>query len=107
MVGLGFAAELLGVQVVVMPAGSEQFLVRAHLGDLPVVDEDDAVGALDGGQPVGDDEAGASLHQSIHPLLDERFGQGVDRAGGFIHDEDLRLGQDCPGQADELLLPDG
>ena len=45
------------------------------------------------------------LHQGFHPLLDQRLGQRIHRAGGFIHDEDLRVGQDRPRQADQLLLP--
>jgi hypothetical protein len=51
---------LLRVQVVVVPALAQQLAVRADLGDAAALDDQDAVGALDGRQPVGDDEAGAA-----------------------------------------------
>ena len=74
---------------------------------LPFLDHQDAVGALDRREPVGDDEARAALHQRLHALLDQRLGERVHRAGRLVHDEDLRLGQHRARQADELLLPDG
>ena len=46
----------------------------------------------------------ASGHQRIHPLLDQRLGQRVHAARRLVHDEDVRLGQHGPRQADQLLL---
>ena len=46
------------------------------------------------------------LHQGFHAFLDQRFGQRIHRTGGFIHDKDFRVGQDCPRQADQLFLTD-
>ena len=46
-----------------------------------------------------DKVAKAVVHQGLHAFLDEGFGQRVDGAGGLVHDEDLGLGQNCPGQA--------
>src|SRR3972149_7603264 len=56
---------------------------------------------------MGGEEGGAAGGERLHPLLDEGLREGVDRAGRLIHDEDLRLGQNGPGKADQLLLADG
>ena len=34
-----------------------------------------------------DDNTRTTIHQVIHPLLDEFFGDGIDRTGCLIHDE--------------------
>ena len=46
-------AELAGVQPVIVPPGAQQFGVRAHLRDAPVLDDQDAVGRLDGARAGG------------------------------------------------------
>ena len=58
---------------------------------------EDDVGAPDGRQAVGDDEARAVLHELGHGLLDEHLGARVDRARGLVEDEDLGVGQERPG----------
>ncbi len=77
------------------------------LDDGPVVHHQDGVRPADGGEAVGDDEAGAILHQLGHGLLDEHLGAGVDRTGGLVEDEDLRVGQEGPRDGEQLLLPLG
>ena len=71
------------------------------------VDDDDLIGVSDGREAVGDDEAGAPFHQLVESLLDLHLGAGVDRAGGLVKDEDSRIGQDRPGDGNELTLPLG
>ncbi len=46
-----------------------------------------------------------SVHQGIHGFLDQHLGTGIDRAGGLIQDEDLRVGEDGAGNGQQLLLP--
>ena len=48
-------------------------------GDPAVAEDDDAVGAADGGEAVGDDEGGAAEGQAVEGFLDQGFGFGVDR----------------------------
>ncbi len=55
---------------------------------LSVFEDVDAVGILDGGETVGDDEGGACGHEVVERVLDELFGLGVHTGGGFIEDED-------------------
>jgi len=51
------------------------------------------------------DETGASAHQLVHAFLDQSFGQGIDRAGSFVHDKDIRISQQGACNTDELFLP--
>ena len=55
MVGSG---ELGVIQGGVEPARGQKLLMGTLLGDQTVPDHQDLVGVLDGGQAVGDDEAG-------------------------------------------------
>ena len=43
---------------------------------------------------MGDDEAGASLGQLVHRLLDQDLGAGVDAGGRLVQNHDLRVGDD-------------
>ena len=76
----------------------------ALLHDVAVLHHQDEVGVLDGGEPVGDDKAGAALHQVGHGVLDEVLGSGIHRGGGLIQNHDLVVGQDGPGDGQKLLL---
>src|SRR5437879_13661648 len=58
--GLG---ELQFVEPGVDAALREQLGVAADLGDAAALEHHDAVGALDGGEPVRDDDGGAPAHQ--------------------------------------------
>lgn len=49
----------------VVIAFGHQLVVRADFGDLTLTEHNDAVGMVDGAQPVCDDEARATLHQSM------------------------------------------
>ena len=40
---------------------------------------------------MGDDEASFALHQLVHGFLNEHFGTGVNRAGGFIQNGNTTL----------------
>src|SRR5262249_36237436 len=85
----------------------EELLVRADLDDLAAFEDDDAAGVPDGAQAVGDDEAGAALHEFEERALDERFALGIEVAGGFVEDQDARVGEDGAGDGDALLLAAG
>src|SRR5688572_22176222 len=77
------SAHALHLQRVETPVESvvgEQLVVTASLGDLPLVDHDDAVGVAHGGQTVGDDEHGAAAHEIGESLLHHELALGVEVA---------------------------
>ena len=52
--------------------------------NLSVFEYQDHISVSDGREAVGDDQAGASLHQLVETFLDKDFAAGVDIAGRFI-----------------------
>ncbi len=62
--------------------------MAALFDDVAVFHDQDDVCVFDGGETMGDDEAGASFHQVVHGFLDAEFGSGVYRAGCFIQNHD-------------------
>src|SRR5882672_7002397 len=99
------APELQVVEPAVHAVGGQQLPVRAPLHDPSFRHHDDEIGMLDGGEPVGDHEDGAMRHQPIDRFLHEALGLGVERAGGFVEDEDRWIAQQRPGNRDALPLP--
>jgi hypothetical protein len=104
---VGFEAVLSGIEVEVSAVELVELVVGAAFDDATVFDDEDLVGLADGGEAVGDDEGGASLHEEVEAGLDEGFGFGVEGAGGFVEDEDARVGEDGARDRDALALAAG
>ena len=100
-------AELHRVEVVVVALLAQQLGVGAPLDDLPVVQHHDLGRRLDGGEAVGDDEAGAPLHEHVQGPLDQLLGRGVHAGGGLVQDQDARVGDEGPGEGEQLALAPG
>jgi hypothetical protein len=95
------------VQPRVVAVQGQQLGVRAALDDAALVHHQDDVGALDGGQAVGDHQRGAAAHDAVERGLDVALGFGVERRGGFVEDEDRRVLQQRPGDGQALALAAG
>jgi hypothetical protein len=67
----------------------------------------DAVGLAHGGQAVGDDDHRAALADGLHVVLDDAFRLVVERAGGFVEDQDARVADQGAGDGDALALAAG
>ena len=52
------------------------------------VEDEDAVGVLDGAQAMGDDQGGAAAEQAVEGFADLEFGFGVHAGGGFVEDQE-------------------
>ena len=78
--------------------------MTAALGNTPALHHDDAVGMLDGGQPVCDHQRRASLHQGGQGRLHMLFGFAVQGRGGFIQQQDRRIFQQGAGNRQALAL---
>ena len=72
--------------------------------DAAGVDDEDLVGVLDRREAVGDHDRGAPGESDAERLLHERFGLGVEVAGGFVEDHDRRVLQQQPRDGEALLL---
>ena len=73
--------------------------MRSFFNNAAVAHHDNAVGLLDGSQAVGDDDAGPAVHQAFQCLLNQPFGFIIQRAGGFVEQQDGCVFQDgaCNG----------
>ena len=104
---VGFQAVLAGVEVVVAALHGVELVVVAALDDEAAFDDEDLVGAADGGEAVGDDEGGAADHELVEAGLNHGLGLGIERAGGFVEDEDAGLGEQGAGDGEALALAAG
>ena len=69
--------------------------------------DEDEIGALDGGEPVGDEDRGAAGDHAFEGGADAELGVRIDGAGGLVEDEDAGAVGEGAGEADELLLAGG
>ena len=84
--------KLTHVEVMVEALTGQQFIVRTLFDNFAVIDHQHLIGVADRAEAVGDDKAGASLHEAQERLLDARFGACIDAAGRFVQDQDARVG---------------
>jgi hypothetical protein len=61
----------------------EQRFVVALLNHSAIINDQDLIGVPDGAEAMGDDEAGATGHQTQKGRLNALLGAGVHAAGGL------------------------
>src|SRR6185437_11551981 len=86
-------AVLLLVQLAIAPAERDQFGVRSALHDLAVLEHEDLVRALDGGQSVGNDERGPATAERAQAVANQRFTLAVEAGGCLVENENSWIGQ--------------
>src|SRR5262249_25472017 len=86
--GLSSASNGLdAMQVGIAAAPGNQLLMGAVFDDRAVLDGEDAVGAAHGGEPVCDDQHGATLDDVAHVALDNALGLVVERRGRLVKNQ--------------------
>ncbi len=103
------ALKLTDIQVMIEPAPIEQFLVRAALDDLAVIDHDHLIGIADGAEAVA-----SALQGCYDQFLEERYGEdsGVDqflrfREVAVAGNEELGIGRQRARRELSILLVTG
>ena len=71
--------------------------------DASVFQHDNAVGLLNGREPMSNDQRGAVLRGIVQRLLHETFAGGIECAGGLVEQQDGRILQDRAGNRDALI----
>src|SRR5438552_4215278 len=102
-----FFQQLFLVQIRVITAASEQFVVRAALRDGAFDQDDDLVGVANGGGAVRNQNRGAALQDSAQAVEDALLGLGVDARERVVEDENARIADNGAGDGGALLLPTG
>ena len=88
-------------------AARHQLVVGTGVRDLSVLQHDDQVGVLHGSHALGDNQLGRFGDEGAETRADLRVRPGVHRAGAVVENQDLRLFQQRPGDAQPLLLAAG
>src|ERR1039458_4841300 len=86
--------ELKFVEFRISPAGPKQLCVGARFDNASLVQYHNEIGPLHGGEAVGDADRRAALHQLFERRLDDPLGFGIERAGGFVQDQNRRVLKD-------------
>ena len=89
------------------PAALDQLVERAGLDDPSVLKHQNARRIAHGGEPVGDDEGGAAFHDFVERQIDALLGHRIERAGGFVEDQDRRVLEQRAGDGEPLPLAAG
>ena len=81
-------SKLAGVKIVVVEVFLEhKRLMGALLHHITVIRHQDVINVLDGGQPVGDDEAGLVCHQGADRLLHLPLSVGGHVGGSLVQNQ--------------------
>src|SRR5579883_55782 len=105
--------QLLGlvldpVEGPVDPLPGQELVVGALLDEAALVEDEDSVGVLDGGQPVRDEDDGPPPEGRPQGAPDQRLRLAVHAARGLVEDdEDLWVEGEGARQREELLLSSG
>ncbi len=98
---------LSGHQLGIDSASGQQLTVRPALGQLAVLEHDDAMRAGHARQAVSDDERGAPALEPFERVVDEHLVLGVDAARRLVEHQDGRILEDGAGDGQPLPLPAG
>jgi hypothetical protein len=78
--------------------------VVAFFHHAALVEHDEPVHRRDGREAVGDGDHGLAFHQPVQAGLDGGFDLGVERAGGFVEQQDGRVLEHHARDGDALAL---
>ena len=93
------ALDQLGEETVLL----HELVVASAFHNPALIQRDNPVASLDGGQAVGDDDPRAV--ERIERIGHDLLRKVVERTGGLVHDEDARFAHDGPRNHQALLLP--
>ena len=79
----------------------------AYFDEVAVFQDEDAVGADDAGESVGDDKSSPALHEAVEGFLDEGLVLGVDAGECLVEDKDRGVLEEGPGDGYTLALATG
>jgi hypothetical protein len=79
--------------------------VRTALDDAASIENDDRVGVGNGREAVRDNQGRPALAQAREGLLDDQLRIGIERAGGFVENQDARVLENRAGDRQPLTFP--
>src|ERR1700761_8423589 len=82
----------------------DQFIESSAFDHLTVLEYQDTGRVADGGETMRDHEGGASLHHFVERGIELGLGHRIERAGGFVKDQDRRILEQCARNRQPLPL---
>ena len=79
------------MQARIRAVADQQISVRTLLHELPALEDENAIGVLNGGESVRDHEHGAPFEQPVDRFLHQPFALHVERRGGLVENENGRI----------------
>ena len=98
------AAALARPQFGIQSVLRQKFGMGALFDDVAFVQNDESVHGGDGGQAVGDGNHGFAVHHFVEAFLNRGFHFGIQRAGGFVEQQNRRVFQHDAGDGNSLAL---
>jgi hypothetical protein len=86
---------------------AQELGVGALFGNSAVVENEDALGSLQGGDPVGNEHNGAPWGDLPEGGTDGVLGCAVNRGESIVEHEDRAFPEQCAGKGYSLFLPAG
>ncbi len=86
------------------PVGGREVGARTLLDDATRLEHRDLLGALGGGEPVGDEDAGATADQPVGGADHPGLGDGVHAGGRLVEDDHAHVAHQQAGERHQLLL---
>src|SRR5438309_2511747 len=81
--------------------------MRALLPQPALVEHENAIGVLNGAEPMRNNQRGTATEQAVQGVADLQLGFGVHARSSFIKDEEAWIVRQRAGEIDELTLADG
>src|SRR5579862_447482 len=98
---------LPGVQIPVTAAERVKRFVRPALHDPAAFHYKNLICAANRRKPMRDHERRAPLHQVFEPFLNQGLGFRIQARGGFVQNQNPRIGENGPSDGDTLTLSAG
>src|SRR5262245_21841975 len=92
--------ELLAVHVVIQPILFHQAVMITCLPNDPPIEDHDQIGVSHCAQTMRDDDRRAIFEDVFQVLLNGSLTLGVERAGGFVKNQNARLFEQGPCNCD-------
>ena len=92
------------IQLIIPPFLSQKLFVSTLFDDAPMVEHNNLVGITNRREPVGNDESGTPLHDSVHTFLYKLLGTGINAAGGLVENEHRWISNRSTSNGQQLSL---
>jgi hypothetical protein len=95
---------LKSIELIVEPLSGHQLGMSSHFSYPSLMHDDNPVGPLNGGKPMGYDDGGSAFHELPQGILYKAFRFRINAGGSFIEDQNSWIYREGPGKRQELPL---